>query len=104
MYQSDMKYMNISLPTHSSMLSHYQLTPLLWNTFFQTFRTLWNIFWTIYRVYMYMCLCSFIHSGDLYNASSRDLLLRGAPSPVTDKKEGLQRDVKFGRVGRQQGT
>src|SRR6218665_1678874 len=42
---------------------------------------------------------SFIHSGDLYSASSR-----GAPSPVTDKKEGLQRDVKFGRVGHQQGT
>src|SRR6218665_2557000 len=32
------------------------------------------------------------------------LLLRGAPSPATDKKEGLERDVKFGRVGHQHGT
>jgi len=29
------------------------------------------------------------------------LLLRGAPSPVTDKEEGLERDVKFGSVDHQ---
>jgi len=42
---------------------------------------------------------SFIHSGDLYSASSR---LRGAPSPVT-AKEGLEEDVKFGRGGNSKG-
>jgi len=42
---------------------------------------------------------SFIHSGDLYRASSffKTLLLRGALSPVTEKEEGLKEDVKFGR-------
>jgi len=45
---------------------------------------------------------SLIHSRGLYSASSR-LLLRGAPSPVTGKEEGLQREVKFGRVAHQKG-
>src|SRR6218665_1332345 len=45
---------------------------------------------------------SFIHSGDLYSASSRDYYSEALPA--TDKKEGLKRDVKFGRVGHQQGT
>src|SRR6218665_936842 len=50
---------------------------------------------------MYTFIHSFwIHIVRLF----KRLLLRGAPSPVTDKKEGLQRDVKFGRVGHQQGT
>ena len=30
-----------------------------------------------------------------------ETLLGGASSPVTDKEEGLQRDVKFGRMGDQ---
>src|SRR6218665_2841081 len=48
---------------------------------------------------------SFSHSfWRLTQRLFKRLLLRGAPSPVTDKKEGLQRDVKFGRVGHQQGT
>jgi len=33
----------------------------------------------------------------------KTLLLRGASSPVTDKEEGLQRDLKFERVGHQKG-
>ena len=44
---------------------------------------------------------SFIHSGDLYSASSRDYY--SEVLPVT-AKEGLQREVKFGRMGHQQGT
>src|SRR6218665_2648142 len=48
---------------------------------------------------------TFIHSfWRLIQRLFKRLLLRGTPSPVTDKKEGLQRDVKFGRVGHQQGT
>src|SRR6218665_2854716 len=31
------------------------------------------------------------------------LLLRGAPSPVMDKEEGLQKDVKLGKLGHQTG-
>src|SRR6218665_378730 len=47
-------------------------------------------------------LHSFIHSGDLDSASSRDYYSEALPA--TDKKEGLERDVKFGRVGHQHGT
>ena len=48
---------------------------------------------------------SFIHSfRRLIWRLFKRLLLRGAPSPATDKKEGLERDVKFGRVGHQHGT
>src|SRR6218665_889583 len=48
-----------------------------------------------------------IHSFILetYIASLQEALyksLRGAPSQVMDKKEGLQRDVKFRRVGHQE--
>src|SRR6218665_256166 len=42
---------------------------------------------------------SFIHSGDF-----KTLLLRGAPSPVTAKEQGLEGDVKFGRADHQQVT
>jgi len=50
-------------------------------------------------------LMTFTHSfWRLIKRLFKRLLLRGAPNPVTDKKEGLQRDVKFGRVGHQQGT
>src|SRR6218665_258831 len=42
---------------------------------------------------------SFIHSfGRLTKRLFKRLLLRGDPSPVTDKEERLQRDVKVGRV------
>ena len=49
-------------------------------------------------------LYSFIHSGDLYSASSRDVYSEALPAQSRTKKEGLQRNVKFGRVGHQQGT
>jgi len=45
---------------------------------------------------------SFIHFGDLYSASSKDYYSEALPPPVTDR-EGLQRDVTFGRVGYQEG-
>ena len=41
---------------------------------------------------------------ETYIAPLQTLLLRGAPSPVTAKGEGLEGDVKFGRGGHQQGT
>ena len=47
---------------------------------------------------------SFIHSGELIQCLFKTLLLRGAPSPVMAKEEGLEGDVKFGRAGHQQGT
>src|SRR6218665_2588293 len=43
-------------------------------------------------------LIHFIHS---FWRLFKTLLLRGAPSPVTDKEEGLEGDVKFGRGGHQ---
>src|SRR6218665_703103 len=48
----------------------------------------------------------FIHSFFLetYIAPLQTLLLRGAPSQVTAKKEGLQGDVKFGGARYHQGT
>src|SRR6218665_178368 len=55
------------------------------------------------HVVFYSFVHSFIHSGDLYSASSR-LLLRGAPSPVTAKEERLEGNIKFGRAGHQQRT
>src|SRR6218665_655532 len=49
--------------------------------------------------------CSFIHSfWRLIYRLFKTLLLRGAPSPVTAKEEGLEEDVKFGKAGHQQGT
>src|SRR6218665_3122496 len=48
---------------------------------------------------------SFIHSfSRLIQRLFKTRLLRGAPSPVTAKEEGLEGDVKFGKVGHQQGT
>src|SRR6218665_2648406 len=46
-------------------------------------------------------LIHFIHS---FWRLFKTLLLRGAPSPVTAKEEGLEGDVKFGREGHQQGS
>jgi len=50
-------------------------------------------------VCMYVCGHSFIHSfWRLIWSLFKRLLLRGTPSPVTDKEGELQRDVKFVRV------
>src|SRR6218665_1933571 len=46
-------------------------------------------------------LIHFIHS---FWRLFKTLLLRGAPSPVTAKEEGLEGDVKFGRGGHEQKT
>ena len=51
----------------------------------------------------FIVLCSFIHSGDLYSASSRDYYSEALPAQPRTKKKDL-RDVKFGRVGHQHGT
>jgi len=47
---------------------------------------------------------SFINSGDVHRASSRDYYSETLQAQLRPKKKDFHRDVKFGRVGRQQGT
>ena|SRR6218665_630388 len=55
--------------------------------------------------YLVVHVHSLIHSfWRLILRLFRTLLLRGAPSPVMAKEEGLEGDVQFGRGGHQQGT
>src|SRR6218665_3696145 len=64
------------------------------------------------RICMYACkhICSktlfhsFIHSGDLYSASSRHYYSEALPAQSWPKKKDLRQIKKFGKAGHQQGT
>jgi len=63
-----------------------------------------NIYIVYIFIYLFIYKFILVFILETYIAPLQTLLLRGAPSPVTAKGEGLEGDVKFGRGGHQQGT